>query len=201
MMSFVLNGIFIIVICLISGCQRQSIGNRIQELRGDEFVKYIEGSNHILNFRYIPDELNLLLQSRLDTNKQFTQQLLDSLKSNVTANSAIRFSFELNPINLENGQGFENDVVYGNFSGESSYQKTLNKYLFGLNENIWLEVGGRRIDLLNYHMVRSWGLTRGRTFMLLFPDIIKDNSTEFDLVIENIVPGQGRNKIRWKYNT
>jgi hypothetical protein len=185
---------------VITNCKTESVSEVLKTLRSEKYVQHLEAGHHKLSFRYVPETLSLLATASLDTNRECTKELLDSLRKANPYRTGLSFSMVLSPnVGSDNPGNFTNDVVYGQLSGTGDYRETLNRYLFKLKANLWLEINGKKYEMLNYQMVRSWGMTKSRTFMLLFDDIMakEPDAKELALVAENIVPGQGRDKFTW----
>ena len=87
------------------------------------------------------------------------------------------------------------DLIFGQ-SESGDFKKQLDKYLFRLKENIWMEYKNEKVQLYNYHMERNWGLSQSRNFSLTFPKI--PEMKEIVLVFDDVVPGMGRQKITWE---
>jgi hypothetical protein len=154
-----------------------------------------------MEIRLVPEALYYLTFSGLDSTRPFTKPLLDSLKSAQGDGYGLMFSLTLSPrADSLSPTDYRNDVVYGEITGEADYRKTLNDFLFNMSQKVWLEAGGIRHELRTYHMTNSWGMSKSRTFTLVFaaPDkLITSRNEPVDVMVENLVPGQGRNKFHW----
>gem|GEM_PF-3897883 len=110
------------------------------------------------------------------------------------------FFLRLDPKSDSTGPGFESDLIFGNQSGFDGYRSAQKAYAFGLKEKIWLEIGDKKVPLGSYQMENSFGMSRGRTFVLVFPPLapalMKEN-VEVTLVLDDIVPGLARKRLKW----
>ena len=180
------------------GCKKQPTKSQLIEgFQGAGYFQNLERGRHLLTLQYIPPLFTALIHSDLDSNQSVPQNFIDSIQQ--VHSGVLTFKLTLGPRKKGKSFSLDEDVVYGNLSGEASYQQTLQKYLFGLKENIWIEWNRQKIPLGSYHMVRSWGLTKHRNFMLQFP-LSSRLEGEFAVVLDNLVPGQGRDKMIWDIN-
>lgn len=91
------------------------------------------------------------------------------------------------------------DIVYSSMDkGFDNYSIWLQKLMFSLRENISLLAEGEEIPLSFYNMENSYGMTKDRTFLLVFPrqdqnkkidvsEKIKIRLKEFGLATGNII--------------
>lgn len=194
----------VVAICVVGmsliGCQKPRIRDVIQELHSSAYSQRLQIRNHVIEARYVPPTLQALERADLDGSRILTRHLLDSLEHSISANPGISFLLTLAPSDTSTSRGLTNDVIYGASTGYSDYHEAMRAYQFGLKEKIWIEAGGKKYPLASYTMENSWGLTRSRNFFLVFrlPDDIRTGSvTEFQLVLDDIVPGLARRKIKW----
>jgi len=167
--------------------------------RSDRYKQVIQPGNHKITLQYVAPQLSALIQSQIDSSTVLSKTQLDSLVTSIKMHD-LSFYLTLSPKVDTGGWDLKKDVIYGGLSGEATYQETLNKYLFGLKENIWVEWNGVKYPLLQYHMVNTWGITPSRSFVLSFRELfpINEKNTIF-LVLDNLVPGQGRDKIKFEF--
>lgn len=186
---------------MLLSCTGEKVGDAIKAMRGGENLRVLTAGEHRIEIRLVPGELRCLLSARLDPERILTQVLRDSLKGEGCIQDDIVFTLRLSPrMDTLPPLDYSNSVAYGTLSGTGEYRKTLETYAFGLAGKIWLERDGKRHDLGNYHMARSWGMSKSEVFTLLFlPSAKSSPGKPFDLtlVVENLVPGQGRDKLRW----
>jgi hypothetical protein len=187
---------------LLAGCQPRTVGEAMRHLRGEEYVRRLEAGNHKLDFQLVPEALYLLATGDVDTTLEFSRSLMKELKAKEATGYGLLFTMTLAPkIDSLSPTDFRNDVVYGQITGAADYRKTLDEFLFNLKTKFWLEAGGRRFEMSTYHMSNSWGLSKSRSFTLVFPklsDLLPDRSGTLALVVEDLVPGQGRNRVEWE---
>lgn len=193
-------GIFLLA-AMLAGCRHETVGEVIRGLRGDAYVKSIERGHHRLEIRFVPESLYYLTYSSLDTNRPFSRELLDSLKTKGYLGYGLMFTLTLGPRRDSLPPlDYRNDVVFGQISGEENYRAILERFRIGLPDRIWIEIDGKRMDLRTHQMTNSWGMSKSRTFTLLFDppwEILPGKKGTVCLVIDNLVPGQARDKIRW----
>lgn len=92
----------------------------------------------------------------------------------------------------------ESDLVYAQLSkGFDNYSQWLQRLLFGLHEEIHLELGdGTEVPLASYQMDRNYGVSPSRSFLLSFPrqfneqDLLKES--RLTLVIGEFGLGTGK---------
>jgi hypothetical protein len=184
---------------LTLGCTDVRVKDVLKEFDGAPYEKSVETDNHKLAIRYIPRTYQILRRSGLDTSALVDTRLLDSLEAEYGKVGTV-FTLLLQPRNGDQDAGLENDVVYGSLSGFSSYQATMRAYAFGLHEKNRMEVKGKKIPLSRYQMDNSFGLTKGRNFILLFPALPQEaKAEEVRLVLDDIVPGLARKKLVWSF--
>jgi hypothetical protein len=175
---------------LLAGCQPRTVGEAMRHLRGEEYVRRLEAGNHKLDFQLVPEALYLLATGDVDTTLEFSRSLMKELKAKEATGYGLLFTMTLAPkIDSLSPTDFRNDVVYGQITGAADYRKTLDEFLFNLKTKFWLEAGN------------SWGLSKSRSFTLVFPklsDLLPDRSGTLALVVEDLVPGQGRNRVEWE---
>lgn len=189
------------IVLSLAGCRYRTVEDAVRELRGPKYARLMETQNHRLEFRYVPKDLRLLTCYGLKGSRVIDRKLLDSLKSIEGMAKGMVIHLTIGPKNdTLPPSDMSNDVIYGTISGFQDYRDALQEYQFGLQEKVWIESGGRRFDMATYHMSNTWGMTKSRTFTLLFeiPDSLleRENVT---LVAESVVPGFGRKKFAWTH--
>jgi hypothetical protein len=186
---------------LFLSCNRGTVKDAINAMQSGANLRTLVAGAHKIEIRYMPGELRCLLSAHLDPKRVLTSALWDSLRIEGCVQEDFVFSLRLSPkLDTLSPLDYSNSVTYGTISGTGDYRKTVETYAFGLSGKIWLERGGKRYDLSNYQMSRSWGMTKSEVFMLLFNPIATSSSRvplDLVLVVENLVPGQGRDKLRW----
>ncbi len=184
------------------GCQPKTVGLAVQAMSSDAYVRKLETGNHKIEFRFIPETLYYLKFSSLDSNRAFTPKLVDSIKHSGSLVYGLMFTMTLSPkIDTLLPTDYRNDVVYGEITGEENYRTVLNDFLSGLQSKIWLEIAGKKHMLRTYQMVNSWGMSKSRTFTLVFDpveNLVQAKKGKIVLVLDNLVPGQGRDKLIWQ---
>lgn len=186
---------------LAAGCDRPTVGDAIHRLRGEAYVKSLETGDHKIEVRFIPESLYFLTYGSLDTNRPFETDLLDSVKTKGYLGYGLMFTLKVAPrVDTLSPLDYRNDVVFGRIAGEESYRSVLDGFMNGLPEKVWLEIDGQHWPLLTHHMTNSWGMEKSRTFTLLFnplQDLLPAKKGRVTLVMENLVPGQAREKVQW----
>ncbi len=175
-------------------CTDKTCGEVLREMR--ESVQVVEGKYHRIELVHINNDARLLLSGHIDTSRVVTQQLLDSIASQFDISKTTLFSMSLRPKHASQSGNFSDDVIYGGIEA-GDYKQKLDKYLFKMKEFIWMEASGQKIDMLNHHMERSFGMSKSRTFSLTFPKL---NTEKFDIVLDDFVPELGRQKLTWSLN-
>ena len=89
------------------------------------------------------------------------------------------------------------DVVYTSMQkGFGEYSQWLQKLLFGLNKMIYLQdKAGQKTELDTYHFERTYGMSKSRTLLLMFPSDPLQAPTSIDLVIEEFGLGIGQQRL------
>lgn len=191
-----------LVTCFLFSCQQPYNSHVKSSLLGQKYIQSFEVGNHRIKVQYVPRVLKLLMHSRMDSNSRISNSLLDSLEKDFGESNGITFVLHLEPKDASSGPGFESDLIYGNMSGYGNYQEALQAFAFGLKEKIWLEVNESMLPMRSYQMENTFGMTRGRTFVLLFskpPGFEKGAEISATLVLDNIVPGLARKKMEWTF--
>lgn len=189
--------VFLALVC--TGCRTLRVGELRAEFGKSAYVRLIEAGNHEILVRFVPDLMWKVQGLGLEDSLRLSRSLLDSLTGDTLA-GGLRFLLSIRPKGESYGQGFSRDVVYGSIGGFRNYQEALETYQFGFKERIWLESGGRRIPMANYHMENSFGMDPGRNFVLCFSDmkdLIGGDKVTVFLVLDDLVPGLSRRKVEW----
>lgn len=179
--------LFIGIIALL-GCDNTKTFNDI-----DEFEKYVKGDNSPylqtvtqngikVSLRYMPTEAMMINEYRhfLESREKL---LKDNLLSKEQQKSKLNnLKNELLERKKAYGQsiyfhltiGYEDesrDIVYEKMRfGHGAYSEWLQKLMFALQESIYLETHSiPDIPLNMYHMERTFGMRKSRTFLLVFP--------------------------------
>lgn len=183
----------------LSSCRSPSVGDVLVELQGSEFVRSLEVPGYSMAFRYVPETQFRLLQGRITRGRSFDARLLDSLAELQGPRRGANFFLTVSPSrDTLSPLDFGNDVIYGQARRGQS-EAVVRKYMFGLGSSVWLESEGRRHDITSYTMSDGGGITKSRTFLLVFGTLEKlPQNRTLSLVSEGLVPGQGREKIQWK---
>lgn len=193
--------ILALAVPLLGGCRDENVGEVIQHLRGPSYVRTFEAGDFRLEIRHVSETLYHLTFGAVDTSLVYSRALADSLAKSNGAAYGMMFTLTLSPRHdTLSPMDFHNDVVFGRLGGYDTYREGLDAMLFGFKERIWLEIGGKRHDLLTYHMTNSWGLVKSRTFNLVFAppkQLLPDLKGEIALVTEDLFPGLGREKFQW----
>lgn len=180
------------------GCRQVSVKDALRDMSDARYVRSVEAGRHRIELRYLPKTLRILKASNLESSRLLTGKVRDSLVAYRASGEGIMFVLRLDPKDSAAGPGFESDVLYGQLSGFGSYPETLREYQFGLREKIWLEAGGRKFPLANYQMENTFGMDRGRVFLLLFPELPEAMmGAKVEVVLDDIVPGLARRKFDW----
>jgi hypothetical protein len=191
-----------ILALVTTACRDPKVGDVITELRSSHHRQSVLAGNHRIEARILPPVLLALENASIDTNQALTPSLVDSLRKASSPNPGLSIVLSIAPSDTSIGRGLSNDVIYGKLSGFTDYHQASHEYQFGLKEKIWIEADGRKYPLMTYTMENSWGLIHGRSFFMVFqmPECIKlRESSEFELVLDDIVPGLSRRKIKWSF--
>jgi hypothetical protein len=185
---------------LFAGCKQPTIREVLDQAQSEVNTRTLEAGGHRMEIRYVSRTAQVLAGSGLDGSIRVSGRLIDSLKSGYGGPEGLTFLLRLSPKDSSKNIGFDHDVVYGNISGFGNYKETLQEYAFGLTKKIWLELDGTRIPLSNYQMENSFGVSRSRTFTLLFPELpqkYRGREAHVKIVLDDIVPGLARKKLDW----
>jgi hypothetical protein len=171
----------------------------MRSFQSTAYSQRIAAGSHVIQIRYLPVALQVFNRAGLGESTTVTRELLDSLKRLQMPNGAISFVMTLGPADTSKAD-FSNDVIFGGLSGYSNYREAVQAYQFGLKDKIWLEADGKKYPLSAYTLENNWGMTQDRNFFLVFnppADASPDRKFEFQLVLDDIVPGLARRKITW----
>lgn len=185
---------------ILLGCRGPEVREVVSSLTGKEYVRSLDAKAHRLEVRYTPKTLELLARSGIDGSTAVSDRILDSLEKAYGMGEGLQFQLRIDPLDSGFRGDFSNDLVYGRQSGYGSFPATLKAFTEGLQERIWLECDGEKIPLGRYQMENSYGMTPGRTFVLLFPlpsRLAKGKRADLTLVLDDIVPGLARRKLEW----
>lgn len=182
-----------------TGCNTVRVGELRQEFRKPGYIQAIESNNHEIVVRYVPKVMQVIGRSGLEDSARISNTIMDSVAA-LDSSDEVLFLLSIRPKGDSAGPGFSRDVIYGNIGGYQSYQEALSAFQFGFKERIWLESGGIRFPLANYHMENSFGMTPGRTLVLGFHGLSRirtGKKTLLSLVLDDLVPGLSRKKLEW----
>lgn len=185
---------------LCTGCRSPRVGDVMREFGAPAYAKHVETGFHSIHIRYLPLALQVLNRAGWEDSLSLTRGVLDSLRRSQPFHPGLCFLMTLGPADTSQAKGRSNDVVYGSQSGYSDYREAIQAYQFGLKDKIWLETGGVKYPLYAYTLENSWGMTRSRNFFLSFrvPEkILTARNVDFQIVLDDIVPGLARRKITW----
>jgi len=140
------------------------------------FIQKMEKGDFIFTLKYMPSDAMILNSikyyleekeqyDKKDSESTFLEDLLDEIQQE-RENYSHSLYFHLT---IEHKAG--KDMVYDFFQfGQRDYSAWLNKLSFGLKEDIFLysEKKGK-IPQSIYEMERTFGMTKSRSFLLVFP--------------------------------
>lgn len=180
------------------GCQSHRVGDLKSRLKGVEYFRTVEAGNTRIEVQYVPENLDLISRSGLDSGAVVTRKMLDSLDRIHNASKVVRFQLRMSPLRIDSAAGIMNDVLYGTQFGYGMLQERTRDFQFGFKSKIWLEKNGRKVPLSVYHMENNFGISHSKTFILSFPNPSpEDKRASMDLVLDDLVPGLARKKINW----
>lgn len=184
---------------LLVSCKTIRVGELRKEFAGPGYARFVSAEHHEIEIRYIPMLKRLLESQGLEDEFTLSPRILDSLKQ-TNHPKGIHLAMTIRP-KVDTGHNQAScDLVFGSASGFTNPLNALEAFRFGFKEKVWVETDGRKIPAMNYHMENFFGMTAGRTFHLSFPDIepvVSSGSISFSLVLDDLVPGLSRQRIRW----
>lgn len=172
--------------CLLAGCAK-TFDNI------DEYEKYVKGDDYPylqtatrngiqVSLRYMPTDAMMLQDYRnyereyakAERDTSLTKQELTNKIDKLTKKISQQRKTYFNSLYFVLTLGFEddkNDIVYNAMNtGFDNYSDWLQQLLFGLKENIYLRTPNiSKIPLSIYHMDRTYGMTKSRSLILVFP--------------------------------
>lgn len=167
----------VLFLCVVGACNQISIESveELEQLAYAEESPYrttIEQSGIRFELIYQPAELLLLheykyLQELIIKGKpeqQILKQKQDLQAYTESFEQLVQFKLIITPTD-------DSDLVYAQLSrGFDTYSNWLQRLLFGLKEEIHLEMeDGTEVPLANYQMDRNYGVSPSRSFILSFP--------------------------------
>ncbi len=190
-----------ITLIFLSSCQHSfsDIDAYDQFLRSEDspYLQEVVRSGAKVSLRYLPTDALLLNQYR-DYRKTRARTLDDTRKSNQEKEEILTQAWS--NVEKRRGQyahsryfalsiGYEDDskdLVYHSLqAGFGNYSEWLQKLLFGLEEKIYLvDDEGNEIPLGTYHLERSYGMTKNRTLLLVFPERNFPKNGKGELIID-----------------
>lgn len=184
---------------ILVGCKAVHVGDLRKEFAGQAYVRTVEASQHVVEVRYVPNLKRLVERTGWEDTVLLTRKILDSLRQSIPGGRML-LAMTIRPKDDSRTSDLSQDLVYGKTNGYTDYQQALADLQFGLKERIWIESGGHKIPLSHYHMENSFGMTRGRIFLLSFLalDSAAGKAQEsFTVVLDDLVPGLSRRRISW----
>lgn len=160
-----------------TGCSKYEV-NSLEQLEEialappEELRKVITQGDFTFTIDYLATEVLLLSEYKylkeLEERKA-TEQAIAKQKEYITQyrkgyDSSIQFKVTITPVG-------DYDLIYAKMgNGFDSYSQWLQKLLFGIQEEMYLETKeGEEVPLSNYQMDRNYGTIKSRTFLLSFP--------------------------------
>jgi hypothetical protein len=193
-------GLFSGLLASLTGCRNVTVQQVREVFQSGKYLRTVSVNGFDIDFRYVPEVSQALSIGSIDGNRLFTKPLVDSMTDTGETRDGLLITMMISPkSSAPSPFDFSSDLINGAESGNGGSARSLEKYAFGLGEKIWLESEGRLYRLTNYQMINNWGLSKGRTFELMFrlPGGFR-KSKAFSLVIEDLVPNQLRNSVQWK---
>lgn len=184
---------------ILVGCKAVHVGDLRKEFEGQAYLRSVEASQHVVEVRYVPNLKRLVERAGWEDTVLLTGKILDSLRRSMPSVGPL-LAMTIRPKDDSRSFDLSQDLVYGKTSGYTDYQQALENLQFGLKERIWIETRGHKIPLSHYHMENSFGMTRGRIFLLSFGALDSAAGKKQDsltLVLDDLVPGLSRRRISW----
>lgn len=156
--------VFNILLCLIFGC------SNVEELSKEDYLEYLTDSDNgflkqrkigdvLIEIQYMSPEALAIFNIKNDESK--FQEALDETKG---------MSYYKMKLSAE-GKSLEDFLL------ESGVNNPLYYLSYGLEKEIYLEMGDENINVKLFHFERSSGLTNFKTFMLGFDRPITEANT------------------------
>lgn len=206
---------------LLSGCEQKTFDN-LDEMdahfraKDSPYVQTVVRNGITVTARYMPTAAMMIpllkryeeKKTAVSTDTTLSQTMRDSLlniaQNRLDAQRRIydRSLYIALTIGFEDGQ---RDIVYQSMqSGFGNYSEWLQKLMFRLKEQFFLRTkSGEEIPLDAYHLDRTYGMTKDRTLLLMFPavfnnrELLSENSSPVELVLKEFGLGVGRLKFEF----
>lgn len=169
--------VILLTLCISVACTKYEV-NSLEQLEEiavsppEELRKVITQGDFTFTIDYLPTEVLLLseykhlkeLEERNATDQAIAEQKEYITQYRKGYDSSIQFKVTITPIG-------DFDLIYAKMgNGFDSYSQWLQKLLFGIQEDMYLETEeGEEVPLGNYQMDRNYGTSKSRTFLLSFP--------------------------------
>ncbi|RMG28781.1 MAG: hypothetical protein D6732_18220 [Methanobacteriota archaeon] len=205
---------------LLSGCEKHfdSLDEFEHYIKGEDspYVQSVVRNGVRITVRYLPAEALMIpayrrflrekkvLLADTSLNEDQRIQWLDQEKAKLEQQKrmyerGIYFSLTIGFVDPSK------DIVYHRMQRSfSEYSQWIRKLMFQLHEYIYLRTPAiDEIPLNTYHMERTFGLRKDRTFLLLFPDefngqkLISGSNRQLALVLREFGLGVGRLKFEF----
>lgn len=208
--------IILIWIFLLLGCSKAKTFNDL-----DEFEKYIKGDGSpylqtvtkngiVVSLRYITTEAMMLSAYRqyLETREKLIEDTSLSKEQRINKLNDVKKELLKQKGTYEQSLyfhltiGYEDtskDIVYEKMKvGYGTYSQWLQKLMFSLKEYVSLQSDAiGKIPLDMYHMERTFGMRKSRTFLLMFPvnfnkqDVLASENKWLELRVKEFGLGSG----------
>lgn len=186
---------------LLQGCHSKQISEILKAVPEKSYTKMATTDYLRIEVRLVPKMVQVLGAAQLNQDRLLTAALVDSLNKENGRKYGMLFIMDITPIPETKAQNSSNDLIYSSIGGYQDYREALEAFQSGLNETVWLESGGKKISLVSNQMSNNFGMSPGRQFTMVFPEIFRysdKDEIEFYLVLDNLVPGLSRKKLEWK---
>ncbi len=184
----------------LCGCHPTKVGQLRREVSGEKYLRTAIATRHRIEVQYVPPSMAALAATHWDDSVSLSENRIQLLNGSKLDSEGLTFFLRLEPIAADSSNGFAKDVVFGNISGMTSIPQVQQEYRTGFQEKIWLEIRGEKLPLSSFQMENNFGMSRGRTFVLLFnAKTIKGGTRNIPLtlVLDDLVPGLSRKKLEW----
>jgi hypothetical protein len=188
--------VFLTGLVLLCGCEQKSVRELKAKFSGDMYERSVEAPNFVIRARYLPPIMREIMAYGLPDTARPSRKMLDSLHAKRGNPPGMGLLLRIDPKTA----GPTRDLIFGTENGYGNYRIALDQFSRGLEEKIWIEINGVRISMRGYQMENSFGMSSGRTFVLLFPSLEyghQDKPDGFTLILDDIVPGLSRKKLNW----
>lgn len=166
---FQLYAFLIFSALILSGCREVHPSGVLFKFQKKPYEQVWSSETLILTGQIFPQEAKIALKVLQQYGDTVSSSVWDSIQEHNT-DSLFSIRLRLEPsLKVKDDRYTQNtDVEYGFGQSEEERKETINKFNFGLENNIWFIINGKKMYPLICHTEQNFGMDNGRTIWAAF---------------------------------